>query len=160
VRHLLPFASVDNQGFNAHQSDHISIKEDLPSNMHAPHSFLVYTPSFDQIGPRAMMRVLAARVHEQMSVSILDDILADNLHDIHEDDLNEEEIKHIKNMITSEKGGSSPPPGKRWLYEVCRHAMPTCVENLKSFISPVVLCSACKLAQPACLPHVAAGEEQ
>ena len=32
--------------------------------------------------------------------------------------LNDEEIRHIKDMITSEKGGQPAPPGKRWLYEV------------------------------------------
>lgn len=62
-----------------------------------------------------------ARKHELMSVSILDNILADDVHGITEDDLSQDEIKHIKAMITSEKDGSSPPKGKRWLYEVCFH---------------------------------------
>ena len=53
-----------------------------------------------------------------MSVSILDDILAQNIHNITDDDLSEHDIKHIQAMITSGKGGSPAPPGKRWLYEV------------------------------------------
>lgn len=58
-----------------------------------------------------------------MSVSILDNILADDVHSITEDDLSQDEIKHIKAMITSEKDGSSPPQGKRWLYEVYPHSI-------------------------------------
>jgi hypothetical protein len=53
-----------------------------------------------------------------MSASILDDILAQNIHNITDDDLSEHEIKHIQAMITCGKGGSPAPPGKRWLYEV------------------------------------------
>lgn len=53
-----------------------------------------------------------------MSVAILDDILAENVHNIDESDLSEDEIRHIKAMITAGKGGSPAPPGKRWLYEV------------------------------------------
>ena len=53
-----------------------------------------------------------------MSVAILDDILAENVHNIDEKDLSEDEIRHVKAMITAGKGGSPAPPGKRWLYEV------------------------------------------
>ena len=53
-----------------------------------------------------------------MSVALLDDILADNLHGIGEEDLSEEEIGRVKGMIVSGKGGPPAPAGKRWLYEV------------------------------------------
>ena len=56
-----------------------------------------------------------------MSVALLDDILADNLHGITERDLSEEEIGRVKGMIVSGKGGAPAPPGKRWLYEVLQH---------------------------------------
>lgn len=93
-----------------------------------------------------------------MSVNILDDILADNLHDMREADLNDEEIKHINAMITSEKGGSSPPPGKRWLYEVCSpaHNSNSNINSYlsrKTFNSPVVLCSACKWRKSHAAPY-------
>ncbi|KAK9918697.1 hypothetical protein WJX75_006087 [Coccomyxa subellipsoidea] len=73
---------------------------------------------YSHVFDRVMNKMGTHWVHEQMSVNILDDILADNVHDISEADLSEDEIKHVKAMITSEKGGQPPPKGKRWLYEI------------------------------------------
>ncbi|EIE24922.1 hypothetical protein COCSUDRAFT_14348 [Coccomyxa subellipsoidea C-169] len=73
---------------------------------------------YSHVFDRVMKQMGRNWVHEQMSVNILDDILADNVHDISEADLSEDEIKHVKAMITSEKGGLPPPQGKRWLYEI------------------------------------------
>lgn len=75
-----------------------------------------------------------------MSVSILDNILADDMHSITEEDLSQDEIKHIKAMITSEKDGSSPPKGKRWLYEACFHQLsnhlsPEAVQFLRASVN-------------------------
>ena len=53
-----------------------------------------------------------------MSVDLLEDILGGEQSHTISRYLNDEEIKHIKDMITSEKGGQPAPPGKRWLYEV------------------------------------------
>lgn len=54
-----------------------------------------------------------------MSEDMLEQILTDNVHGFTEDDLSEDQIRHVKAMITSEKGGAPAPAGKRWLYEVC-----------------------------------------
>ena len=59
-----------------------------------------------------------SRHHEKMSVDLLEDILGGEQSHTISRYLNDEEIKHIKDMITSEKGGQPAPPGKRWLYEV------------------------------------------
>ena len=59
-----------------------------------------------------------SRHHEKMSVDLLEDILGGEQSHTISRYLNEEEIGHIKDMITSEKGGQPAPPGKRWLYEV------------------------------------------
>jgi hypothetical protein len=53
-----------------------------------------------------------------MSKEIFEDILADNVHGITDKDLNPDQIRHVTNMITCEKGGDPAPAGKRWLYEV------------------------------------------
>ncbi|CAL8464238.1 g3773 [Coccomyxa elongata] len=73
---------------------------------------------YSHVFDRVMSRMGREWKHELMSVSILDNILADDVHSITEEDLSQDEIKHIKAMITSEKDGSSPPKGKRWLYEI------------------------------------------
>ena len=73
---------------------------------------------FWSCGAELVVHVRCCREHEQMSVALLDDILADNLHGISEGDLAEEDIGHVKAMIVSGKGGSPAPAGKRWLYEV------------------------------------------
>ena len=59
-----------------------------------------------------------ARHHEKMSVELLEDILGGEQSHTISRYLNDEEVNHIKDMITSEKGGQPAPPGKRWLYEV------------------------------------------
>ena len=59
-----------------------------------------------------------SRHHEKMSVDLLEDILGGEQSHTISRYLNDEEIRHIKDMITSEKGGQPAPPGKRWLYEV------------------------------------------
>ncbi|CAK0787043.1 hypothetical protein CVIRNUC_010259 [Coccomyxa viridis] len=56
--------------------------------------------------------------HEKMSVDLLEDILGGEQSHTISRYVNDEEIKHIKDMITSEKGGQPAPPGKRWLYEI------------------------------------------
>ena len=66
-----------------------------------------------------MLKALwTARHHEKMSVDLLEDILGGEQSHTISRYLNDEEIRHIKDMITSEKGGQPAPPGKRWLYEV------------------------------------------
>lgn len=52
-------------------------------------------------------------------MQLLDDILGGGQSKPFRDsDLSEDEIRHIKAMITCEKGGEPAPLGKRWLYEV------------------------------------------
>ena len=79
------------------------------------------------------------REHEQMSVALLDDILADNLHGITERDLSEEEIGRVKGMIVSGKGGAPAPPGKRWLYEVLGRTAAAAVHTWCLYIYTLIL---------------------